>query len=152
MHAGHMIALIVRIVNIDFIRPARFQIICIITGDRHIRRILVSLIVLFPKTPIRVLIKIRNGNHIGIAVRIGIRCLPDALQGIPHGCFIGKKHDFFSVLRQIILDAIFQPRQLLLNFFWHFPARIFIRQALTHLINVLAVFLENMYKICILFT
>ena len=76
------------------VRPALLEVVILIPDHRHILRILASLIVLLPEASVRILVIIRNGNYIGVAFRVLIRCFPYALQGIPHGCLVRQKHYF----------------------------------------------------------
>ncbi|GFI68566.1 hypothetical protein IMSAG249_00383 [Lachnospiraceae bacterium] len=89
-----MITVIIRIMNVNHIRLSRFKVIIIIVCDRYISGVLIPFIVGFLKTPVWILVKIRNRYHIRIAFRIFLCCFPYAFQRVPHRCFIWKKHDF----------------------------------------------------------
>ncbi len=119
MHTCHIVALIVWIMYKHQIRSMLFKIIIPIPGHRDIVRILIAFVVLFFKASVRISVIVRNGNYISIAVRIFLRGLPDALQRIPHGCFIWKEHSlrpYFNIVFNTVLNLNQGPVQILICF------------------------------------
>ena len=112
MYTRNKIAIIIRIMYINSIRSMHFKIKRIIPRNRHIIRILVSLVMHFAKAPIRVLIIIWNRNYICIAIFIRISCHPHAFQAIPHACLVRKEH-CLSPDPDVIFDTVCHLNQFL---------------------------------------
>ncbi len=92
MDAGDIIIIIIWIMDEDNVRHPGFKAVGPVIRYRHIIRVLIPLVMHFLKAPIRVPVIVRNGDHIGVAIFICVRRLPDAFQGVPHGNLIGKEH------------------------------------------------------------
>ena len=80
MHTGHIVVLVVRIMDKDHIRPTRGKVVILISRHRHISRIQIPLVMLLGKAAVRVFVVIRDGDHIGVTVRVRIRGFPDTFQ------------------------------------------------------------------------
>ncbi len=122
-----MIALIIGIMDIDYIRTLRRQIIRFPRNNRHIIGVLLSFIMHSAKASVRILVKIGNRYNIRVAVRISVRRFPDTLQGIPHGRLIGQKQHARSD-RNIVLYAVFNANQ--------FPPQAFIYLSFIHRLSL----------------
>ena len=134
MYACHIVCSIIRIMNINRIRSAFLQTVCIISCNWHIIWKQIPFIMHFPKTSIRIFIIIRNRYHICVAFRICIRCFPDTFQAVPHACLIRQEYDFFLILREHIEKLTMEADQKLSHFLCQLPAFLRIVQTLADLI------------------
>ena len=116
MHGRDVITVIIWIVYKYHIRPVRLKIELVICRYRHVIRVLVPLIIRLSQAPVRIFVKIRNWNHIGVTVRIRLRRLPDTFQRIPHGCFVRKKYRFLPYIN-VIFNTVFHLDDKLIQIF-----------------------------------
>ena len=83
--------------DVNNIRPAFLDVVVFIMGDRYVVWQFIAFIMVSAECAVWISVVVGDGDYVGIAVLIRIRCHPDTFQRIPHGCFIWKKHDFRSV-------------------------------------------------------
>ena len=141
-----MVTFIIWIMYINHIRPAFLKVVIIIVCYRYIFRIQIPFIMCLPQAPVRVPVKIRYGNHISIAVRVFLCRLPHAFKGIPHGCFIWKKYNFYPGL-DVFIQVLFYLCQRLMQYFNYsvHTAPLSLPDIFMYLVNKLAVVFQQRY-------